>query len=143
MRLFSVFVIPVFVVVSAPVLWAQDYPTKPVRLITGASGGGNDFSARVVGQAITGALGQPVVVDNRTVLIATEVVAKSPPDAYSLWLLPLMQKTTYDTDRDFIPVSLLSRETTDRREKTGPDSVREDVNFLLLERIMRCPRECV
>jgi ABC-2 type transport system ATP-binding protein len=31
----------------------------------------------------------------------------------------------------------------DRREKTGPDSVREDVNFLLLERIMRCPRECV
>ena len=46
-------------------LWAQDYPTKVIRIITSGIGGGNDFTARQIAQGITGPLGQPVVVDNR------------------------------------------------------------------------------
>ncbi len=44
----------------------QDYPAKPIRLITSNPGGGNDFTARLIAQGLTGAtLGQPVIVDNR------------------------------------------------------------------------------
>src|SRR5690349_11183108 len=103
----------------AGVVTAQEYPNKTVRIITGASGGGSDFTARVAANGITGPLGQPVVVENRTVLLATEAVAKAPPDGYtlvvngaSLWILPLLQKTGYDTVRDFVPISQLVKEFT-------------------------------
>jgi tripartite-type tricarboxylate transporter receptor subunit TctC len=97
----------------------QDYPNKTVRIITGAAGGGSDFTARVAAQGITGPLGQPVVVENRTVLLATEAVAKAPSDGYtlvvngnSLWILPMLQKTGYEATRDFSPISQLVREFT-------------------------------
>ena len=62
-------------------LWAQDFPTKTVRVVTGAAGGGSDFTARQIAQAMAANLAQPVVVDNRaTTILVADGGAKSPPD---------------------------------------------------------------
>ena len=95
----------------------QDYPTKPIHILTGSIGGGNDAISRMIAPPLSTALGQPVIVDNRPPLIATETAAKSPPDGYTLmihggavWLLPLLQKVNYDAVRDFAPVTQISRD---------------------------------
>jgi tripartite-type tricarboxylate transporter receptor subunit TctC len=97
---------------------AQDYPNKPLRILTGAAGGGSDFVSRQIAQGISGPLGQPVVVDNRPgAVLPIEAVAKSPPDGYSLmvqgstvWVFPLLQKAPYDPVKDLAPISLVVRE---------------------------------
>ncbi len=97
---------------------AQDYPTRPVRIVASEAGGGGDFIARLVAQGLSSAFGQQVVVENRGGgVIAGDVVAKSPPDGYTLllygntlWLLPLMRKQVpYDPQRDFVPITLAGR----------------------------------
>jgi tripartite-type tricarboxylate transporter receptor subunit TctC len=96
---------------------AQAYPTKPIRIVTAPAGAGNDFMARVIAQGLTGSLGQQLVVDNRPAGIVGELVAKAPPDGYTLmeigsvlWLTPFMQDSVgYDTVKDFAPISLMSR----------------------------------
>ena len=103
---------------NSGVACAQEYPSKPVRIVTGSVGGGNDLMARQIAQGITGSLGQPVIVDNRGVgALPMEAVYKQPPDGYtlllqgaSLWILPLLQKTSYDVARDFAPVTLISKD---------------------------------
>lgn len=100
---------------------AQSYPSKPIRFIVPfAPGGGVDFTARIVGQKLNAALGQPVVTDNRagaSGAIGTELVAKSAPDGYTLLLgsagpltiLPgLSPRLPYDSIRDFAPITLVS-----------------------------------
>ena len=94
----------------------QDYPNKPLRVVTTAAGGGGDFTSRLVAQGISGPLGQPVIVDNRTSLLATDFVSKQPPDGYTLlvvgssvWVSPLLAQTTYDVARDFSPITLVER----------------------------------
>ncbi len=66
----------------------QGYPSKPIRIIVGSTpGGGPDIMARAIGQKLTEALGQPVIVDNRpgaNGIIGAEIAAKSPPDGYTL-----------------------------------------------------------
>jgi tripartite-type tricarboxylate transporter receptor subunit TctC len=97
---------------TAPVC-AQEYPAKPIRLITSDPGSGSDYSARVISKGISGQLGKQIIVDNRPSVIAPEVVAKSPPDGYTLlfygaglWLLPLLRSDLrYDLERDFAPVA--------------------------------------
>ena len=74
------------VVLGLRIAYAQDYPNKPVRMVTATPGGGGDFAARLIGQAISGPLGQPVIVDNRTTILAAEAVAKAPPDG--IWGCP-------------------------------------------------------
>lgn len=78
----------------------QSYPNKPVRLVTAAAGAGGDFVSRMVATGLTELWGQPVVIDNRggSAVIPIELVAKAPPDAYTLlafgtalWHLPLMR----------------------------------------------------
>ena len=98
---------------GAGTAFAQDFPSKPVRMVTSAAGGGGDVITRLIAQAISGSLGQQVIVDNRGGVISSETVAKAPPDGYTLlsqpnsfWLLPFMQKVSYDPVRDFLPVSL-------------------------------------
>ena len=97
----------------------QDYPVKPVRIVTSPAGGGNDFPARLIARGISGALGQQVIVDNRPAILAPEIVAKAAPDGYTLlvagsvhWIGPLVEKVSYDPIRDFVPVSLIDRAPT-------------------------------
>jgi tripartite-type tricarboxylate transporter receptor subunit TctC len=95
----------------------QDYPSKPIRVVTSAPGGGGDIVARQIVQPVSGPLGQPVIVDNRASgLLASDVVSKTPPDGYNLvatgssfWVIPLLQKAPYEVN-DFSPISLLVRE---------------------------------
>src|SRR6185503_8793512 len=69
---------------------AQDYPSKPVRFIVPyAPGGSSDILARTLGQKLAESMGQPFVIDNRPgagSMVGTEVLAKSPPDGYSIIL---------------------------------------------------------
>ena len=100
---------------GAGVVSGQTYPNKPIRIVTASAGGGADFDARLVAQGISGTLGQPVIVDNRGAgILATEIVAKAPPDGYtllvtgtSLWTSPLLRKAPYDVESDFAPLSLI------------------------------------
>ncbi len=94
------------------------YPNKPIRIITAEYGGGVDFASRLVAQALAPALGQPVVVNNRSggSSISGELLTKSTPDGHTLlvasgtlWIGPYLQKTSYDMMRDFAPITLISR----------------------------------
>jgi tripartite-type tricarboxylate transporter receptor subunit TctC len=71
---------------------AQAYPAKPIKVIVGfAAGGASDVTARILAPRLAGILGQPVVIENRLGsggAMATEFVAKSPPDGYAVLLMP-------------------------------------------------------
>jgi len=100
---------------------AQGYPAKPVRFVVPYPAGGvNDMVARLLGQGMASALGQPWIVDNRPGRggnIGTDFVAKSAADGYtlvhggmgSLTLGPFLGKVPYDTLRDFVPITLSAR----------------------------------
>ena len=102
---------------AAAVSLAQDYPTRPIRLILGfAPGGSTDLVARVVGQKMAEAWIQQVVVDNRpgaNGMIGADLVAKANPDGYSLLLSSIgpmainasLYKMPYDIVADFAPVT--------------------------------------
>src|SRR4051794_1890093 len=63
----------------------QDYPSKPVRIVTGIAGGSQDLAARIIAQDLAGSLGQPVVIDNRpATVIPGQIVSGAPPDGYTL-----------------------------------------------------------
>lgn len=94
---------------------AQNFPTKPIRIVTSQIGGGLDFVARLVAQGLTGSLGHQVIVDNRPSGVFTgSIVSKASPDGYTLlfngssfWLLPFLQNNVpYDPVRDFAPITL-------------------------------------
>lgn len=99
-------------------VFAQNYPSKPIRLIVPFSAGGTtDVVARIIAQKLSESIGQQVVVDNRSganAIIGTELGAKSVPDGYTLVMIAfphainptLHQKLPYDTLRDFAPVTL-------------------------------------
>lgn len=94
---------------------SESFPSKPIRIVTAQAGGGNDFAARLIAQGLTTSLGRPVIVENRggSVVRAAELIAKSPPDGYTLllygnnmWLLPFMRDTVrYDPLKDFAPIT--------------------------------------
>jgi tripartite-type tricarboxylate transporter receptor subunit TctC len=96
------------------------YPTRPIHIVVGFTpGGGNDLIARIVGQKLSEDLGQSVIIDNRPgagAIVATEYVAKSAPDGYTLLVgasgamsinPAVYTKLAYDSIHDFIPVSEL------------------------------------
>jgi tripartite-type tricarboxylate transporter receptor subunit TctC len=95
--------------------YGQNYPVRPIRIITSAAGGTGDIISRLIAQEITGPLGQPVIVDNRASNLGPEIVAKAPADGYTLleggsatWLGPLMQDNVpWDALRDFTCVTQL------------------------------------
>ena len=99
----------------------QNYPIKPIRMIAPfPAGGGYDFMARNIGQRLLESMGQPVIVENRAGAngnIGSDVVAKAPPDGYTLLLggigpqalsVALYPKMPYDPLKDFEPVSLVA-----------------------------------
>lgn len=96
------------------------YPTRPIHIVVGfAAGGGNDIIARIFGQKLSESLGQPVIIDNKPgggAIVATEYVAKSPPDGYTLLVgasgmainPAVYARLPYDAVRDFVAVSELA-----------------------------------
>ena len=96
---------------------ADDYPSRPIRIIVPfAAGGPADVYARVIGQRLQGTLGQPIVIDNRPgagSIIGTDAVAKAAPDGYTLLLMSnthtvnetLIPTKPYVLLRDFIPIA--------------------------------------
>jgi tripartite-type tricarboxylate transporter receptor subunit TctC len=104
---------------SGPVQAQAPFPSKPVRfVVTSPPGGANDTLNRALGAKLTDFIGQPVVIDNRpgaSGIVAAEIVAKAPPDGYTvltgteatLVTNPLLlTKVPYDTQRDFAPVTM-------------------------------------
>ncbi|MBI3706678.1 MAG: tripartite tricarboxylate transporter substrate binding protein [Proteobacteria bacterium] len=98
---------------------AQDFPTKPIRLVVPfPPGGPNDIIARVVAKPVSEAIHQPVIVDNRSGaggVVGTDVVAKAAPDGYTLGLSSAgalaisvsLQKMPYDPLKDLAPITLV------------------------------------
>lgn len=97
---------------------AQDFPTKPIKLIVPfPPGGPNDIIARVVGQRMSELTKQPIVIENRSGqagVLGTDAVAKAAPDGYtigitsasSLVINPSLEKMPYDVRKDLAPVTL-------------------------------------
>ena len=101
---------------------AQAYPSKPIRwLVPYPAGGGSDFLARTIGQALSTQVGQPVVVDNKpggNTAIAAAEVARAPADGYTVlsadngtmtFNTALYSKLTYNPDKELTPVTLMGR----------------------------------
>jgi tripartite-type tricarboxylate transporter receptor subunit TctC len=114
-----------FFSLGATIACAQEdpakYPTRPVHIIVGfTAGGGNDIIARIFGQKLSESLGQPVIIDNKPgggAIVATEYVAKSTPDGYTLLVgasgamainPAVYAKLPYNSIRDFVAVSELA-----------------------------------
>ena len=96
---------------------AENWPQRPLRIVTSEPGGGSDFTARIVAQGLSLALGQQVIVDNRAgTFAAAHIMRGAAADGYtllsynnSLWTLPLLQTVPYVVLRDFVPVTLATR----------------------------------
>ena len=103
---------------------AQAYPTKNLRIVISYPPGGvSDLLARILAQKLQSNLGQSVIVDNRpggNFVIASDIVAKAPPDGYTLYMVvdsaftlnPLtIPKLPYNVERDFAPISMVALQT--------------------------------
>ena len=106
---------------SLPVLAQADYPTKPIRLVVGfAAGGISDVLARALAARRSQDVGQQVIVENKQgagTTIASDFIAKAPPDGYTLFLqditthainATLYQKLPYDSVKDFTTIGLVA-----------------------------------
>lgn len=114
-KIFATLAALVAAALSLP-LAAQDYPNRPVKIINPFPGGPTDSFARIVARKLQDGLGQPVIVEARPGAggtIAVGMVAKSPPDGYTLLVTsastqvvqPVVRKTTpYDAEKDFVPI---------------------------------------
>ncbi len=117
-RLLSALLSVLFVHAGASV--AQSYPNRPIRIIVPfAAGGSTDVVFRILAPRLSEGLGQQVVVDNRpggAATIGMDMVAKSPPDGYTLGVANLsfganpfmLSKMPFDTEKDLAPVSLVT-----------------------------------
>jgi tripartite-type tricarboxylate transporter receptor subunit TctC len=115
----SFFVFMLGLVVGAGTAMAQDYPNRPIRFVAPYNPGGSyDTVARLLGQKLSDALGQPVVIENRPgagSLIGTEAVAKSPADGYTIVIFgnshailhSVHKKASFNIQKDFAPVALI------------------------------------
>lgn len=95
------------------VAYAQEYPNRPLRMVTGGVGGGNDVVTRLIAVGLSGSLGQQVIVDNRaSSIVPGEIVVKAPPDGYnllsygnSIWVGQHVRgNVVMDPIRDFTPI---------------------------------------
>lgn len=119
-RILAVALASIGATVAAPLVHAQTYPSKPIRLILPfPAGGPTDILGRILGQKLSEQLGQPVVQDNRPGAggnLGAEQVAKAPADGYTLLLSSpsvsispsLYKKLNYDPQKDLAPISLVA-----------------------------------
>jgi tripartite-type tricarboxylate transporter receptor subunit TctC len=119
-RITSAALIAASAVMAAVPAAAQNYPTKPVRIITGSSGSLADIIARYIAPRLNERWGQPVVVENRPgagLTIGTAIAAKSPSDGYTLLMADrtsiasapsLYQNLAYDPIKDLAPITLVA-----------------------------------
>jgi tripartite-type tricarboxylate transporter receptor subunit TctC len=114
MQRFVVWMVSVgLIVLCAGAVSGQNYPNRPVHILTAEPGGSSDFVARQIAQGLTVTLGQQVVVENRGVL-AIEAAAKAQPDGHTLvvytsplWLSPFLRDNVrWDPVKDFSPIVL-------------------------------------
>lgn len=122
LRLCCAFFAALLSIISSGTL-AQTYPSKPIRIVVGFPPGGPiDILARITGQRLSETWGQQVVVDNRAGAggnIASEIVAKAPPDGYTVLATSsthsinasLYNNLPFDTVKDFEPVTLMANVT--------------------------------
>ena len=104
-------------VLGAGIASSQNFPNKPIRIVTSEAGGGNDVQARLIAQGLTGALGEQVIVENRpSGIIPGDIVSKAQPNGYTLllynnalWTGPLIQSTPYDAVKDFSPIAAVAK----------------------------------
>ena len=119
--LWTAIVLPWAASAQTPTISAgQLYPSKPIRIVVGFAGGGAaEIAARIAGQVYTERWGQQMIIDPRPGAggnIAAEIVAKAPPDGYTLLVCPfaftvnpaLFPKLPFDTLKDFAPVTLFA-----------------------------------
>jgi tripartite-type tricarboxylate transporter receptor subunit TctC len=121
MRILATLVTGLTVLLLPALASAQDFPSKPIRLIVPfPAGGPNDIIARVIGQRMSELIKQPVLIDNRGGqggVLGTDAVAKATPDGYTiaissagaLAISPSMEKVAYDTRKDFQPITLVAK----------------------------------
>jgi len=122
-RVSSLIALAVFCLASAAASVAQDYPSRPVKMIVPfGAGGPTDIFTRLLAEELRKALREPFVMENRPgagTIIGSDAAAKSPPDGYTLLMVSATQTTTetlvpnkpYKLLRDFVPVaSLLNSE---------------------------------
>jgi tripartite-type tricarboxylate transporter receptor subunit TctC len=108
----------ILIAVAAPGVWAQGYPTKPIRLLTAfAPGGGSDILARIIGPQVSESLGQPVIVDNRPGgggTLGAGIAVRADPDGYTLIIVSgsyganaALHDLPYDSVTDITPIILV------------------------------------
>ena len=122
MATFAVATLAALATLFSPTAQAQDYPTKPIRIVVPLPpGGSNDVLARLLGQKMSESFGQPVVVENKPGAagnIATDFMAKAEGDGYTIAIAPnqtvavnpvLYPKLPFDVLRDLQGITLLGR----------------------------------
>lgn len=121
-KIFTACLLALPVLFAAPLVHAQAYPAKPIRwLVPYPAGGGSDFLARTVGQALSVQVAQPVLVDNKpggNTAIAASETARAAPDGYTIlsadngtmvFNSALYSKLSYNPEKDLAPVTLMGR----------------------------------
>src|SRR3989304_5026004 len=104
-------------VLGTGAVYSQDYPNKPIRMVTTGVGGDADILLRLIMPGISDRLGQSVIIENRPAgIIPAEIVSRATPDGYTLltmgspmWIGALLQKTPYDPVRDFSPITNMTK----------------------------------
>jgi tripartite-type tricarboxylate transporter receptor subunit TctC len=121
-KLFAVCMLALPALVTTAPAHAQAYPSKPIRwLVPYPAGGGSDFLARTISQAVSEQIKQPIIIENKaggnTAIAATET-ARSAPDGYTIlnadngtmvFNSALYSKLTYNPEKELTPVTLLGR----------------------------------
>lgn len=118
----SIALAAVSLTLGAAPAFAQAYPSKPIRwVVPYPAGGGSDFLARTLGQALSTQVGQPVLIENKpgaNTAIGASDVARSAPDGYSVlsadngtmvFNSALYSKLPYSPDKDLTPITLMGR----------------------------------
>jgi len=118
MRIARTLIAGLSLLLSPALAAAQDFPTKPIKMIVPfPPGGPNDIIARVVGQRMTELTKQPIIIENRSGqagVLGTDAVAKAAPDGYTIGIVsasalvinPFMEKVPYDVNKDIAPITL-------------------------------------